>query len=105
MSNHFEGKSDSEKWLMYVTAVKQRDEARKLADYHEAKRRHNWRLFYGLEKSIKEMDVELGLNDVVRNMEEEESKVMEPAAPRKRKRKIEELSKLTKTLDLTSDDE
>ena len=79
---------DAENWLKYVTAVKQRDAARFKAEDHDRQRRQAWREYYALEKVIKEMNSELGLDEIAAIDDElEESKVMElPKTPKKRVR-------------------
>lgn len=78
--------NDSEDWLKYVTAVKQRDAARKEAERYDKCRRQEWRKYYAFDKVIKEMDEELGNNDVIEDLNEDEGI---PDAPKKVKRKLE----------------
>ena len=84
---------ESEKWLKYVTAVKQRDQARFAAEDAEKKRRQSWREYYALEKVIKEMNAELGLDEVSETLPTPEQKMVKgftPGAPKKQ-RKTEEV--------------
>lgn len=89
---------ESEQWLKYVTAVKQRDQARFAAEDAEKKRREHWRMYYALEKVIKEMNAELGLDDVAETITPEKKMVkgFTPGAPKKKRKQAE--------INLTQDD-
>lgn len=91
MPKHFEGKTETEKWEMYVAAVRQRDEARCLAEAAEKKRRRHWREYYEYEKTIKELDAELGISESMAAADTDEV----PSAPRKSKLSLKRKIDLT----------
>ena len=69
----------ADKWRGYVIAVKERDQHRMRAEEYERKRREQWRSYYVLDKKIKEMNADLGIDEVATFKEP-------PPAPKKAKR-------------------
>lgn len=72
-------KETTKLWSKYVTAVKLRDAARFRAEDADRERRNAWKEYYKFEKEIKEMNVSLGVDDVIDDPKP-------PNAPRKRRK-------------------
>lgn len=82
---------EAEMWCEYVAAVKKRDAARFKAEDADKERRAAWREYYAMEKKLKQMNCELGLDDVV----EDEKKDECPPAPKKKRKIKPEIIDLT----------